>query len=248
MRDTPEGYSWMGGVNETSPLRHALAALAEGDEGAQMLNTIRFYLYRAGLAGERELALEIFHETVATALAAEHRYDPTRSARAWLLGIAAHIIQRRRSHDFRQSKNEMQASDLAISYSGSSFGSYERGGEGGRDEEQLFERLLRLAQAGSSASDLALADPEQALLARVAVDELLAPLSDDDRRVIAFNLLYEMNGEEVAQALDTSPVAARVRFHRALKRLRAGWMARASHQEETQSDGREKWPRGDAHS
>src|SRR4051812_35877418 len=98
------------------PLRRYLTALAGSDEAAQILNHIRFYLYRAGLPGERELAQEIFQEMVATALAAEQRYDPNRSAKAWLLGIAIHLIQRRRAHDFRRIKNEMQASDLAFSY------------------------------------------------------------------------------------------------------------------------------------
>jgi RNA polymerase sigma factor (sigma-70 family) len=203
-------HSDMSGMNKISPLRRELAALAEGDGAAQMLHHIRFYLYKAGLGGDRELALELFHESVAAALASEQSYDANRSAKAWLLGIAAHMVQRRRALYFRQKKHETQASDLASAHQL----------DGEMDEEQLFDYLLTLGQAGPTH-----ADPETSVLGRVAVDELLAPLSDEDRQVITYNLLYEMNGQEIAQVLETSPVAARVRFHRALKRLRACWPA-----------------------
>jgi len=210
---------------EESPLRCYLAALAECGDGAQILSHIRYYLYKAGLAGECELALEVFHETVVAALASEKSYDPSRSAKAWLLGIAAHIVQRRRARYFRQKKHEMQASDLA-NPTGLRNGP-NSGLNNGLDEEELFDRLFVLTHAG----------PEQEVLARLEVEELLAPLSAEDRQVIVLNLLYEMNGQEVAQALEITPVASRVRFHRALKRLRASGMAQAPSREEMLTHG-----------
>ncbi len=64
------------------------------------------------------------------------------------------------------------------------------------------------------AFDQALANDERA-------DEMLARVSPDDRRILSLAVLHDAAGATLAQELGISPVAARVRLHRAIDRLRA---------------------------
>jgi RNA polymerase sigma-70 factor (ECF subfamily) len=190
-----------------TPLRHYLASLDQSGEGLQLLNHIRFFVRKAGLEGElsaRELAMEVFHEAVVEALRNEKRFDAERSPKLWLLGIAANVVKRRREKLFRQRKHETVAADLARPSAAA----------GHLTEEQLFDRLAALQRPG----------PEREVLGAMGVEQLLSQLSADDRRIIELNILHEMNGNEVAQALGISPGNARVRLHRALSRLRPIWL------------------------
>jgi len=53
----------------------------------------------------------------------------------------------------------------------------------------------------------------------------LVLLSPDDQRVIRLAVLAEVDGEALAAALGITAGAARVRLHRAIKRLRARYQA-----------------------
>jgi RNA polymerase sigma-70 factor (ECF subfamily) len=82
-------------------------------------------------------------------------------------------------------------------------------------EDELFDRLAALD----------VADLTQDLETNEEVSAMLALVSDDDRRVLRLAVLYDLNGEELAQALGVTSGAARVRLHRALNRLRQAWQA-----------------------
>ncbi|HEY4384398.1 MAG TPA: sigma factor, partial [Ktedonobacteraceae bacterium] len=66
---------------------------------ASLLGTVRGYVLRMGLATSAEvqdLALEIFQESIAEALTSAERFDRQVPPRAWLLGIVANVIKRRK--------------------------------------------------------------------------------------------------------------------------------------------------------
>lgn len=196
-----------------TPLRRYLAELDQTPDGQQLLSHIRLFVGRAKLEGEqtaREIALEVLQEVVVEALRAEARYDAARSAKAWLLAFAANVVKRRREKLFRQRSHETVASDLT--------------GDGNLTEEQLFDRLVALRRPGPS--------PEQEVVGALWLEEMLAALSPDDRRIIELCVLHTMQGAEVAQTLGISPGAARVRLHRALARLRTVWTERPAGREE----------------
>jgi RNA polymerase sigma-70 factor (ECF subfamily) len=206
-----------GNEADDTPLRRYLATLEQGDEGARLLRHIRVYLHKAGLGNAlpgRDSTLEVLQEAVMEALAAEKRFDPERSPKAWLLGIVVNVVLRHREKLFRQNKHERVASDLTSSDDPNHFG-----------EEELFARLMTLHQGG----------PEQEVLGTMNVDDLLAQLSPADRRIIELNVLHEMNGREIAQKLGISESNARVRFHRALKKLKTIWLEREAGREEKQN-------------
>jgi RNA polymerase sigma-70 factor (ECF subfamily) len=202
-------------VTVNTPLRRYLAALDQSAESQQLLSHIRLYVRKAGIEGElsaREIALEVFHEVVVEALRHEERFDPERSPKPWLLGIAANLVKRRQEKLFRLHKQETVISDLATP------------GDLGGDwtEEQLFDRLAALHYP----------DPEREVLAAIGLDNILAQLSSADRHLIELNVLHEMKSTEVAQALGISPGNARVRLHRTLSKLRTIWLEREAGREE----------------
>lgn len=202
---------------EGTPLRRYLATLEQGGEGVQLIRQIRVYLYKAGLENTlsgRDHAAEILQEAVIEALAAEERFDPARSPKAWLLGIVAKVILRHRERLFRQNKHEIVASDLAASNASSHF-----------SEEELFTHLVALHQDG----------PEQKTLGAMSAGELLAQLPSADRQMIELNVLHEMNSKEIAQMLGISESNVRVRLHRALKKLKPIWLRQETGRKEKQN-------------
>lgn len=169
-----------------------------------LLGTLRVYARRAGLAQGQAIdtvASDLLGEVTMQALASAERFRPGARPMPWLLGIAANLVKRRQVARAKQATREPLVADLTG-----------RGGEG-LSEAELFDRL------GAIAAD----NPGQAVEADEAVAEILDRVSPDDARVIRLAVVYDLNGEELARALDITPGAARVRLHRALNRLRAAW-------------------------
>jgi DNA-directed RNA polymerase specialized sigma24 family protein len=52
---------------------------------------------------------------------------------------------------------------------------------------------------------------------------MLALVAPEDQRVLRLAILADFQRETLARELGISPVAARVRLHRALNRLRSAW-------------------------
>ena len=75
--------------------------------------------------------------------------------------------------------------------------------------------------------------PEQSFEAREHVRELLSMVSPEDSTVLTLALLHELDTQGLARELGVSAGAARVRLHRALKRLRKAW----NEQEDSRKDG-----------
>lgn len=168
-------------------------------EAADLQRTLRVYLYRAGLFGRDQTldaaASELLNEVVLEALRHEGRFRASAQPRAWLLGIAANLIKRKQAELARRHRREPLLRDLV------------READAEMSDDDLFDWLVTLARTPDSDQS----DQTAALLA------LLAP---DDQQVIRLAVLHDLDGEALAHALGISSGAARVRLHRALKRLR----------------------------
>lgn len=109
--------------------------------------------------GDVEIAADLTAETFATALVAAEHFDPARgSARAWLFGIANHVLSahRRRGHAERRVRRRLGMGELGFA----------------PDELARADELLESRLGGSLAALVAdlPTDQREAVLARV-VDE-----------------------------------------------------------------------------
>ena len=182
-------------------------------EAPGLLRTLRVYVWRAGIATGstlEEVAQEVLSEVVAEALEHADRFDPSRQPRAWLLGIAANLIKRRQAARATNARREPAMGDLYAD------------AQADEHDGELFDRLAALAGPG----------PEEAVAANDQAAYLLGLVSPEDRRVLQLAILYDLDGEQLAQALGTTPVAARVRRHRAMNRLRDAWLRQPGSREE----------------
>jgi len=163
------------------------------------------YVLRAGLTGGDDTTTELLNSLVVEALTHAERYDPARPARAWLLGIAANLIHRRQAEAARLNQREPLAGDLV------DVRQVELG------EDDLFELLA------AHATEIASQDFREEFETRDRLINLLALLSQDERRVIQLFAQGNMDGDTLAATLHMTPGAARVRLHRALAHLRRVW-------------------------
>lgn len=195
MRNT-ESTDFGAPADNQMPLKQFVESEAE-----LLLKILRAYAVRFGVATPHTasaVAAELLSELVIEALRHAHRYDQQRQPMAWLLGIAVNLIKRRRASRVRLERREPLLRDLA-----------------GDDADhlsdgELFDRFVALTASGPGHA----AEPSEQL------DALLAYLPEDERRLLRLAALHDMNGELLARELGISPGAARVRLHRALKRLR----------------------------
>jgi RNA polymerase sigma factor (sigma-70 family) len=174
------------------------------DNVASLLGIIRSYVMRMGLArGEAvpAVALEVLQEVVLEALDHADRFNPAGQPMAWLLGIAINVIKRKKYERIKRSQRELSMNDLSLMQ------------EEGLSESDLFDQFATNT----------FAEPNQEIAANEQAELLLALVSPDDQHILMLAILQGFDQEALAQRLDISPGAARVRLHRALKRLRLAW-------------------------
>jgi RNA polymerase sigma-70 factor (ECF subfamily) len=180
--------------------RSRLEVFIEAESGS-VAKTVRYYVLRAGLAsgaGIAQLADELFNDMVVEALRSADRLKPDMHPKPWLLGIAANLIKRRQTEMAKRDRREPLMRDLYPDM------------EDTLSDDELFD-LLPVTTYGS------LEDVE----ADETTQHLLSGLSKSDADLLRLAILHDMSGEALAKVLGVSPVAARVRLHRALQRLRA---------------------------
>lgn len=205
----------------TDPVKQIYDYVEENAES--FARTLRGYVSRAGLAwGEAvpEAAMEVLQETVLEALKSSHRFDPSGRPAAWLLGIAANIIKRRQVKQAIRHKYEVAVMDAAGGRSEDSSSEM-------RSDSELFDYLASLTvKRGITPLHtkhrpvlLARDDVEQNFVSNEAVEALLGRLSPEDQSVVRLAVLEGFEGDVVARRLSVKPGTARVRLHRALKRL-----------------------------
>ena len=183
---------------------------------APLLGTLRSYVQRMGLARGEEVsavALEILQEAVVEALNHADRFNPAGQPMAWLLGIAVNVIKRKKAELAKRARRETSITDLSV-----------------RQEEPLSEGELF-----DQVASCTLAGPEQDIEANEQASSLLSLVSSEDQRILRLAFLYDCEREALAEQLGISPVAARVRLHRALSRLRGALRRQQVDQQEGES-------------
>ena len=169
-------------------------------ESDSVAKTVRYYVLRSGLAsgaGIAQLADELFNDMVVEALRSADRLKADMHPKPWLLGIAANLIKRRQTEMAKRDRREPLMRDLYPDM------------EDTLSDDELFD-LLPVATYSR------LEDVE----ADETTKHLLSGLSKSDADLLRLAILHDMSGEALAKALGISPVAARVRLHRAFNRLR----------------------------
>lgn len=164
------------------------------------------YVLRMGLAtGEnvRLVADEAFQDAVLEVVAHGERFMSIDQPRSWFLVVAANILKRKRASFARRYRFEVLVSDLAV-------------GSQTLSEADILEQLTISSTPG----------PEQIFEAREQAREMLALVSPEDALVLRLALFHELDTQSIARELEVSPGAARVRLHRAVKRLRKAWLQR----------------------
>lgn len=178
------------------------------DESRVLTRTLGFYLSRSGLTLSAD---ELLSEVVVEALKHEDRFNPARQPRAWLLGIAANLIRRKQAEMARLDRREPLARDL---YPGDE-----------PEDDEVFDWLAQAAQMAHS-------DTGNRSDAHAELHTLLAAAAPNDAHVLRLAILHGLDGEALAHELGVTPGAARVRLHRALKRLRRAIQAEKDHGDE----------------
>src|SRR5688572_27666926 len=84
------------------------------------------------IASADSVAAEMLDDVVVEALAHATRFDPSQSAKAWLLGIAANLLKRKREEIIRRQRREPLIYDLY-------------GGDDTLTDEELFDQLVSVA-------------------------------------------------------------------------------------------------------
>lgn len=157
---------------------------------------LRTYALRLGIATPAEseqVAAELLSEVTVRALVYADRFNPSRGAMAWLLGIGLNCIRERRTRGARKEWREIPVRDLAQ--------------QSPLNDDELLDHYASIVD-------------ESALSAELEAAELLDGLPEADQKIIRLAVIHDLDAETIAHLLGITPGAARVRLHRALKRLR----------------------------
>lgn len=186
------------------------------EENTQPLtDSIRVYVNQFGLAhgdDAHSLAREIFQDVAVEAIEHADRFAVERRPLPWLLGIALNMVKRRKVADAKRARRELTSSAIALPL----------------DDTQIDASLPE------EAADRLAAEQFTRIEDDAEAEALLALVPEADREVLRLAIVEGWSGESLARKLGTSPVAARVRLHRALARLRIAWFA---HEAEGQQKG-----------
>ena len=166
-----------------------------------IIGIFRSRVRKVGLASKpeevQEAALELLNEVYIEATKTAHSFDPARPPRAWLLGIATHIISKKRAEQAKH-KPEIPLSTLP------------------HDRQEAEGVLASLTLPSTLISD----GMEQQIEAREHAQYLLSLVSASDQEVLRLSIIEGLDGEDLAQQLRCTYTTALTRLCRAKARLR----------------------------
>lgn len=162
---------------------------------------VRHYVQRAGLASPDQagqMAADLVNDVVIEALNHADRLRARDNPMLWLLGIAANLIKRRQTTVAKLERREPLLRDLyPADY---------------LTDDEVIDRVAGLVSSGQR-------DPDSGS----DLQTIMAHLPQDEAHLLQLAVLHDLDGEALGQAFGITPGAARVRLHRALKRLRQFW-------------------------
>lgn len=166
-----------------------------------LLITFQKFLGRSGLSANYTV-YDLLADVTIEALTHSERWQSNHESPIWLITIGANIIKRKQVAQHKLSTREPLVSDMFVQH------------DGILSEVELFDKLQASTQN----------DPVEQIESQNSVTYWLSLLAPDDRKIVQLAILNEMKGDVVAQELGISPGAARMRLHRALKRLKLAIM------------------------
>jgi len=171
------------------------------------MGILRAYVSKANLvsSGDDELqnaTLEVLNEVYIEAIKAATHFDPTRSLKAWLLGIAQNVVKRKREEFIRRHQHEITMSEL------------ENERKKHAPDEDPLEQIDNLVREKLEPR------PEYQVEDMAQIEYLLSLVSEPYRKVLHLTYLEDKDGAALAESLGCSYNAALVRLHRARKQLR----------------------------
>ena len=175
------------------------------ENAASLQSILCGYVVKMGLATGKDVELvaaEVFQDAVLETLAHAERFNPEMQARPWFLAIAANILKRHRDDFLKRYRFEILTSDLTrqVVWKG---------------EENVLDQIMGMSPSNDG--------PEQVLITREGMHELLALVAPEDAQLLQMALIEGWDASALGQRMGVTPGAARVRVHRALSRLRAAW-------------------------
>jgi RNA polymerase sigma factor (sigma-70 family) len=177
---------------------------ADEQNTQRLYGILHSYVLKAGIVqptdeAERDATYELLQDVVLKALELANRADRT-NVQPWLLNIASNLLKQKKEQMIRRNQHESAASDL---YGSSHLPS----------EEDFFEQFTAYICS----------DPGLDIEEKEQLSAALSSLSVDEQRILNLHIHDGFNHNEIAQQLGIKPIAARVRFSRALDRLREAW-------------------------
>jgi RNA polymerase sigma factor (sigma-70 family) len=91
-------------------------------------------------------------------------------------------------------------------------------------ENTTHEKPVEMEASGEVLSEIDVFDKLQELIDQQEVERLLSPLNAEERQMILFAKVYELNSKEIGKKLNITPEAARQRISRILGKLRKYWL------------------------
>lgn len=164
----------------------------------QLRQILRQYVAKFGLATGSEVegsADDVLNTVVTEALIHHDRLQTLDNPLPWLLGIAVNIIRQRRDQKNRLEQREPLIHDL---YPTSSL-----------NEEELIDRFIRIT---SQTTD--------SLEHHEELTPIFQHLTDKEAHLLKLAIIYDLNSNEIGEALGISAGTVRVRLHRTLKKIR----------------------------
>jgi RNA polymerase sigma factor (sigma-70 family) len=159
-----------------------------------------------------EIGDELLHSTIETALKSAAKFDPTRSAYSWLMGIAVNKVKEMR-RSFHKETKRVQVFDDKEAGDGKPSASYESNEGEDHTAEELIDSVLY-----HSTNRSLLEQQDQSL------SEILALVNESDRQILYLAIVDGLSGADLAAALGIREGAAYVRLARAKDHLRKAYL------------------------
>lgn len=182
--------------------RQRLSTVLE-NEIEQILPILRWYVVRSGLGGGGSVAavaLEVLSETTVIAFTKAREQELPMELVPWLLRIGLNIVKRQVAATAKLAYREPSAERRASMHADSLV-------------SEVYDLLF----------DHSATDPADDLASKDEAQRILSLVSPEDQRLLLMAKVYDMDPRIIARELGVKPIAARVRVHRAVARLREAW-------------------------